>query len=195
MVVWLAVRVELTAEQNAELRPLTTGTEVSAAVGTRARIVLWHAAGRRKKDIALLAGVSRPTVDLWLARYAADGAAGLLAAKPGGPREQLPADVRSRVLALTRTTPPAETGLSHWSTRTMADYVTRTSGIPVSHHWVANLWREHGLKPRTQGTFKLSKDPAFADKEGHSKPGAAVLKISRAVTVRNTSWKSVMIRW
>jgi ATP-dependent Lon protease len=31
--------------------------------------------------------------------------------------------------------------------------------------------------------------------EGHSKPGTAVLKISRAVTVRNTSRKSVMIRW
>ena len=139
-------------------------SEVSAAVGTRARIVLWHAEGRMKKDIATLAGVSRPTVDLWLARYSADGAAGLLAAKPGGPREQVSADVRSRVLALTRVTPPAQTGLSHWSTRTMADYVTRTTGTSVSHHWVANLWREHGLKPQKQGTFKLSKDPAFADK-------------------------------
>jgi hypothetical protein len=46
----------------------------------------------------------------------------------------------------------------------MADYVTRTTGTPVSHHWVANLWREYGLKPQKQGTFKLSKDPAFADK-------------------------------
>jgi hypothetical protein len=91
MLVWLAVGVELTAEQLAELRALTMGTEVSAAVGTRARIVLWHAEGRMKKDIAVLAGVSRPTVDLWLARYAADGAAGLLAAQPGGPREQVPA--------------------------------------------------------------------------------------------------------
>jgi hypothetical protein len=74
----------------------------------------------------------------------------------------MPADVRSRVLALTRTTPPVETGLSHWSTRTMADYVTRTGTTPVSHHWVANLWREHGLKPQKQGTFKLSKDPRTA---------------------------------
>jgi transposase len=164
MLVWLAVQVELTAGQGAELRALTTSAEVSAAVGTRARIVLWHAEGRRKKDIAALAGVSRPTVDLWLARYAADGASGLLAAKPGGPREQVSADVRSRVLALTRMTPPEETGLSHWSTRTMADYVTRTTGTPVSYHWVANLWREHGLKPQKQGTFKLSKDPQFADK-------------------------------
>jgi glucose-6-phosphate 1-dehydrogenase len=31
--------------------------------------------------------------------------------------------------------------------------------------------------------------------EGHSKPGEVVLKISRAVTVRNTSGKAVMIRW
>ncbi|GAA1649753.1 helix-turn-helix domain-containing protein [Actinoplanes couchii] len=103
-------------------------------------------------------------MDLWLRRYAADGAAGLLAAKPGGPREQVSADVRLRVLALTGTTPPPETGLSHWSTRTMADYVTRATGTSVSHHWVANLWREHGLRPQKQSTFKLSKGPALADK-------------------------------
>src|SRR4051794_25784583 len=117
-----------------------------------------------KKDIAALAGVARPTVDLWLSRYAADGAAGLLSHQPGAPREQVDADVRSRVLALTRTTPPAGTGLSHWSSRSMADYLTRTEKTPVSHHWVANLWRQHGLKPHRQGTFKISKDPQFADK-------------------------------
>lgn len=33
------------------------------AVGTRARIMLWRAEGRMKKDIAVLAGVSRPRVD------------------------------------------------------------------------------------------------------------------------------------
>jgi transposase len=164
MLLWLAVGVDLTAGQRAELRALTTSTEVSAAVGTRARIVLWHAEGRMKKDIAVLAGLSRPTVDLWLGRYATEGAAGLLGQRPGGPREQVPADVRSRVLALTRVTPPPETGLSHWSSRTMADYITRTAKTPVSHHWVATLWREHGLKPHRQGTFKLSKDPQFADK-------------------------------
>lgn len=32
---------------------------MSAEVGTRARIVLWHAEGRLKKDMAALAGVSR----------------------------------------------------------------------------------------------------------------------------------------
>jgi hypothetical protein len=36
--------------------------------------------------------------------------------------------------------------------------------VYVSHHYVAKLWRETGLKPRRQGTFKVSKDPAFAEK-------------------------------
>jgi transposase len=161
--VWLAVPVELTPDELAELRALTTSAEVSAAVGTRARIVLWYAEGRRKTDIAAL-GVSRPTVDLWLARYAAEGAGGLLNQRPGAPREQVPARIRSRVLALTRTTPPTDTGLSHWSSREMARYVARTEGVTISHRWVARLWREHGLKPHRQGTFKLSRDPHFADK-------------------------------
>lgn len=171
----------MTPEERAALRALVNAAEVSAAVGTRARIVLWYAEGRQKKDIAVLAGVSRPTVDLWLARYAAEGAAGLLARQPGGPREQVPARIRARVLALTRMTPASGTGLSHWSSREMARYVTRTEGISVSHHWVAKLWREHGLKPHRLGTFKVSRDPQFAQKVTDivglylDPPGAAVV--------------------
>ncbi|WP_208865487.1 helix-turn-helix domain-containing protein [Amycolatopsis rubida] len=50
-------------DQQAELRGLANSPDVAATVGTRARIVLWHAEGRLKKHIAVLAGVSRPTVD------------------------------------------------------------------------------------------------------------------------------------
>jgi hypothetical protein len=46
----------------------------------------------------------------------------------------------------------------------MAKYLKRHEGIAVSHVFVADLWREHGLKPHRQDTFKLSKDPLFADK-------------------------------
>lgn len=46
----------------------------------------------------------------------------------------------------------------------MADYVRRTENTYVSHHYVAKLWRENGLKPHRQGTFKVSRDPAFAEK-------------------------------
>ena len=34
----------------------------------------------------------------------------------------------------------------------------------MSHHYVAKLWRENGLKPHRQGTFKVSRDSAFAEK-------------------------------
>jgi transposase len=138
--------------------------EVSAAVATRARIVLWRGEGRPKKEVAALAGVSRPTVDLWLDRYDREGMAGLIDRSHAAPRAQLPARVRGRVLALSRTSPPPETGLSHWSSRTLATYLTRHEKTPVSHHYVAKLWRDAGIKPHRSGTFKLSRDPAFADK-------------------------------
>jgi transposase len=70
--------VELTSDQRAELAALVNGANVSAAVATRARIVLWRADGRPKVEVAALAGVSRPTVDLWLSRFAAGGPSGLL---------------------------------------------------------------------------------------------------------------------
>ena len=77
----------MTLEQRAELRAMVTSSEVSAAIATRARIVLWRAEGRQKQEVAALAGVSRPTVDLWLRRFDADGVAGLLDRARGAARE------------------------------------------------------------------------------------------------------------
>jgi transposase len=156
--------VELTGEQIAELWAVTASRDVSGAVATRARIVLWTAEGRMRKDVGELAGVSLPTVDRWVDRYAKLGLAGLEEHKRGAPREQVPARVRARILALTRITPPAETGLSHWSSREMAAYITRVEKVSVSWHYVAKLWRDNDLKPHRQGTFKISRDPQFADK-------------------------------
>jgi len=156
--------VELTEVQVAELRAVATSRDVSGAVATRARIVLWTAEGRRRKDIGELAGVSLPTVDRWVERYVQHGLAGLEEHKRGAPREQVPGRTRARILALTRTTPPEETGLSHWSSREMAAYISRTEGVTVSWHYVAKLWRDNDLKPHRQGTFKLSRDPRFAEK-------------------------------
>ncbi|MET7616970.1 IS630 family transposase [Streptomyces sp. NPDC005408] len=168
-------------EQAAELRELANSREVPADIATRARIVLWSSEGRRRKDIAELLGVSLPTVDRWKTRYAQRGLAGLEGDRPGGAREQVPARVRARVIALTRMTPPAGTGLSHWSTRELAKYVKRTENVTVSWHYIARIWREENLKPHRNGTFKISKDPAFADKVADvvglylAPPGGAVV--------------------
>ena len=65
---------------------------------------------------------------------------------------------------MTRMTPPAELGLTHWSSYEMARYLRREEGVTVSHNYIATLWRETGLKPHRQGTFKVSRDPDFTEK-------------------------------
>src|SRR6185437_3991017 len=139
--------MELKADERAELRALVNDPYVPAPVASRARIVLWWAEGRPKKEIAALAEMSRPTVDLWLARYGAEGIAGLLDRPRGAGREQVPAVIRARILAASRTGPPADTGLSHWSSREMAAFIKRTTGVYVSHHYVAKLWRPSRSRP------------------------------------------------
>jgi transposase len=174
--------VELSESERVELLAMLNSTTVSARVATRARIVLWRAEGWLKKDVASRAGVSRPTVDAVLERFAADGVAGLLdkPVKVVQP-DRVPAQVRARILAVTRCSPPRETGLSHWSSRELSGFLKRTEGISVSHNYIATLWREHGLKPWRVGTFKLSRDPAFAEKVGDivglylAPPGGAVV--------------------
>src|SRR3954449_9803972 len=100
----------LSDEQAAELRAVLHSRDVPAVVATRARIVLWMAEGRRRKDVAVLAGGSLPTVDRGAARYDGDGLAGLEDGSHAAPREQVPGWVRGGILALTRMSPPVETG-------------------------------------------------------------------------------------
>ncbi len=156
--------MRLSEAQVAELWALVNGRDVSAVVSTRARIVLWRSQGRRRSDIVELAGVSAPTVDRWLDRYRQQGVAGLVERRRGGPRRQVDPRARARIVALTRTSPPAGLGISHWSARTMAAHLKRADGIVVSFNYVARVWREEKLAPHRIGTFKLSKDPLFADK-------------------------------
>jgi transposase len=121
------------------LQAVVKSADVPAPVATRARIVLWYSEGRLKKQVAELAGVSRPTVDLWLSRYQAEKLGGLVDRSHAAPREQLPAPIRARILAATRMSPPAGTGLSHWWSREMAAFIKRTEDVYASHHYVAKL--------------------------------------------------------
>ncbi len=100
-----------------------------------------------RKDIGPLAGVSLPTVHLWVNRYAAHGVAGLEHRKPGGARVQVPPEVRARIVAISRSTPPQGTGPSHWSCRLLAEHLRRAEGISVSWHYIARVWRDEGLAP------------------------------------------------
>jgi len=123
----------------------------------RARIVLCTADGLGTVEIMRTAGVSKTAVWRWQERFMAEGVDGLLRDKtrpPGTP--PLPGEVAERVVTLTLSEPPGET--THWTGRLMA----KTAGVSLTS--VQRIWRTHGLAPHRVRTFKLSRDPRFAEK-------------------------------
>jgi transposase len=162
-VLWNTLCMALSERDRAELQAAVGSGSYDGSVSARAQMVLWFDEGYSKVRIAEMSGASRPTVDKWLKRYEECGLEGLVnLTSPGGPR-QIPDRIRSRVLALTRTTPPSALGISHWSSAEMARYIKKTEGVYVSQTWVSRLWRENGLQPWRQGTFKISRDPDFEE--------------------------------
>ena len=68
----------------------------------------------------------------------------------------LPDATVARVLELTLGEPPGEA--THWSGRMMAE----AAGISLRS--VQRIWQAHNLQPHRLRTFKLSRDPRFAEK-------------------------------
>ena len=124
----------------------------------RARIVLLAAAGMSDKDIAQKLLTDRRVSARWRARFLAAGVDGLLrdATRPGRPRTTREAGNVEEVVRITLEETPA--GATHWSTRTLAQYLGTNAST------VARIWRAHGLKPHRVESFKLSNDPHFIEK-------------------------------
>lgn len=154
----------LSETQRAELRARLNPEGYDGSIASRAQIVLLHDDGHLAPEIARMIGTSKVTVYRWLQRYQEGGLAALESRKSTGRPPEISGEVRSRILALTKQSPPEETGLSHWSSHKMAWYLKEHEGIEVSHNFISVLWRENGIQPHRQGTFKLSRDPDFAAK-------------------------------
>jgi transposase len=138
-----------------ELVALTRSSAGRAGLAARARIVLLAAGGTPNVDIARLVGVSRPTVNTWRIRYAEHGMAGLADEKRSGRKRSV--DPR-RIVTETLTPPPARLGVTHWSSRLLADR------LGTSHVTVAAAWKRYGVKPWKAETFKFSTDPELEAK-------------------------------
>ena len=123
----------------------------------RARIILLSGAGLGTMAIVVETGKSKPCVWRWQERYMQEGVAGLLRDKTRPSRiAALPQAKVDEILALTKQPPPNEA--THWVGAIMAKAV----GVSVST--VQRVWRSHGLQPHRWRLFKLSNDPAFAEK-------------------------------
>lgn len=123
----------------------------------RARIVLLTADGLGTTAIMRATGKAKKTVWRWQARFAEAGVDGLLrdATRPPG-KTPVATDKVAEVVRLTQAPPPHEA--THWTARAMA----KAAGLAVST--VQKIWKAHGLAPHRWRAFKLSRDPAFAEK-------------------------------
>jgi homeodomain-containing protein len=152
--------IHLTVDHNdaATLRRWARSTSVRAGLGLRARIVLLAAEGVSNTDIGARVGCSRQAVVRWRARYARQGLAGLGDQPRSGRPRIIDDQRRTEIVAVTLAGPPAEVGITHWSTRTLANH------LKVSRMTVARVWADHELAPHRLETFKFSTDPELLAK-------------------------------
>ena len=133
----------------------TRASSVRAGLAQRARIVLVAADGVSNTQIAVMVGVSRPTVIDWRSRYESSGLAGL----DDAPRSGRPRKVdHEAIITATLLPPPKGLGVTHWSSRLLAER------LKIGNATVARAWRDYGVRPWRAETFKFSTDPELVAK-------------------------------
>src|SRR5512132_191086 len=153
-----APALPIAPEDRAVLRRWSSATQAPAALVQRAKILLLAAEGVSNTEIGERLGISRPTVIACRRRFAREGLTGLAdRARPGRPPTVRRAR-RPEILAATLTPPPAELGVTHWSSRLLA------AELGISRNTVARVWQQHDLKPWQADTFKFSTDPQLEAK-------------------------------
>jgi transposase len=145
----------ISSEDRVELVRLTRSSTVAAGLAQRARIVLAAGSGMANTAIAAQVGVSGPTVLKWRGRFAARGLAGLSdQARSGRPRVV----DRNKIVTTTLKPPPKKYGVTHWSSRLLADH------LKIGNATVARAWREVGVQPWRTASFRFSTDPELVAK-------------------------------
>lgn len=153
----VAPPIHLTQEQATQLRSWARGRRTEARLVRRAKIVLLASEGKQNKEIAASLGVMPRIVACWRGRFLKLGVEGLIKDAPRSGRK--PSVTAEKVKTIVRRTiEEIPRNATHWSTRTMA----KAEG--VSEKTVRRIWKRHGLKPHLVRTFKLSRDPHFAER-------------------------------
>ncbi len=153
----IAPAITLSSEERTRLESQARSRSLPVRVAERARIVLLAASDQPDKEIAARMAITPKKVSRWRKRFLALGVEGLQkdAPRPGRKRT-IGTRLTKRVVTMTTRQQP--TNATHWSTRTMA------AAVGISEASVRRIWRAHGLKPHRVETFKISNDPAFAEK-------------------------------
>lgn len=134
-----------------EIERLQRSPTTAAGLSRRARAVLLMADNVSGIEIARLTGYTPVQVSRIRRRFAAEGFRGLVDKPRSGRPARMTEAKGARIVALTLKPPPA--GLTHWSTRELAQRVG------LSHTTVHRIWKAHALQPHRVQTFKFSTDP------------------------------------
>ena len=138
------------------LESWTRSTSIRAGLAQRARIVLLAADGVSNTEIAERVGVARQTVISWRERYAhlrGRRVWPMSSGRVGRGRWTGPRSWPRRL-----TPPPAKLGITHWSSRLLAEH------LKVDASTVLRTWRHHRVQPWRAETFKFSTDPELVAK-------------------------------
>jgi transposase len=123
----------------------------------RARIVLLSGEGLGTSAIMTATGKAKTCVWRWQERFMHEGVDGLLVDRSRRPgKAPVPPKRVAWIIRLTQEPPPHEA--THWTLRAMA----KVAGLAAST--IQGIWKAHGLSPHRWRHFKLSTDPAFAEK-------------------------------
>lgn len=151
------ILIKLTAKKRASLMAIAAQPSAPASVVRRARVVLLTADGITGAQIAERLDLTPEAVSRIRGRYVRTGVEGLAERKRSGRKDnKIPAAVVEKVVALALSPPPA--GRSRWTTRLLGKAV----GIVSSS--VNKILRANELKPHLVRTYKVSRDPKFAEK-------------------------------
>ena len=142
----------LSEDERQALVGLQRAPSVPAGVARRARAVLLMADAMSGVDVARLTGYTTVQVSRIRQRFCQERLAGLEDRPRSGRPPTVTKRTTARVVALTLKPPPA--GMTHWSTRDLADTIGG-----VSHTTVHRIWQAHALQPHRVETFKHSTDP------------------------------------
>lgn len=149
--------VSVTPEDRRRLEAIVADRNRPQKHAARARVIVATADGFGTSEVMRRSGLSKPVVWRWQERFMREGVDGLLRDKTRPPgKAPLPAAIVARVVELTLGDPPGET--THWSVRAMA------GAVRIAAASVQRIWKAHGLTPHRMKTFKLSRDPNFAEK-------------------------------
>lgn len=148
--------IELSEDEEAELKRWRRRRNTTTALHFRAGIVLDCARGYSGEEIAERQQTSQQTVTKWRRRFAADRLEGLSDAPRSGQPRHHDDDRVQEVLEATLNRRPKNA--THWSVRRLSEDL----GLPPD--FIHRVWRAFGLKPHLTKSFKLSTDPHFVEK-------------------------------